>query len=332
MALDLQPPPTRPPARRLADERPPGIIADRAFRWLTLLAGMLVLVVLGLILYSTTQQAWPVFQAEGLDFIFKNDWNPAAQSFGAASFVYGTLAISVIALLLAVPISLGIALFVTEVAPRRLRRPVVYALDLLATIPSVVFGLWGLYVFAPAVLGLYQNLADMFHGVPIVGALLNGTPVSARSFMTAGVILAIMVVPIITSISREVFATTPVAQKEAALALGATRWEMIRGAVLPHGRSGVTSAVLIGLGRAIGETIAVVLLIGSLPNQITAQLFNPGDSMSSVIINQFGEAVGTQRAALIGLGVLLFVITLIVGVIARAIIAGSDRRLGIPSR
>jgi len=293
---------------------------------------MLVLVILGLILYSTTEQAWPAFQAEGIDFITKNDWNPAAQSYGALSFVYGTLLISVIALVIAVPVSLGIALFITEVAPSWMRRPVITVIDLLATIPSVVFGLWGLLVFAPWVLAYYQDLADTFSGVPVLGTLLNGTPVSAQSFMTAGIILAIMVIPIVTSISREVFATTPVAQKEGALALGATRWEMIRGAVLPHARSGITSAILIGLGRAIGETIAVVLLIGSLPNKITAELFSPGDSMATVIVSQFGEATGLHRSALIGLGVLLFVITLIVGMIARVLIARSDRKMGLARR
>ncbi len=332
MALDLQPPPTRPSAPRLTDERPPGVVVDTAFRWLAFAAGMMVLVILGLILYSTTEQAWPAFQAEGIDFLIKNDWNPAAGSYGALSFVFGTLLISVIALLIAVPISLGIALFVTEVAPSWLRRPVITVIDLLATIPSVVFGLWGAYVFAPWVLPRYEDLANTFSGVPVLGNLFNGTPVSAKSFMTAGIILAIMVIPIVTSITREVFATTPAAQKEGAMALGATRWEMIRGAVFPHARSGITSAVLIGLGRAIGETIAVVLLIGSLPNKITAELFSPGDSMASVIVSQFGEASGTHRSALIGLGVLLFIITLVVGVIARALIARSDRKLGLARR
>jgi phosphate transport system permease protein len=331
MALDLEPPPTRQPVP-LGTERQPGSVTDSVFRVIALLSGLLVLAVLGLILYSTTQQAWAAFEHEGLDFLTQNAWYPSKLEFGALSLIWGTLLISVVALVIAVPISLGIALFITEVAPARLRKPVVYAIDLLATIPSVVYGLWGLLVFAPAVLGFYQDLANTFSGVPVIGTLLDGTPVSARSFMTAGIILAIMVVPIVTSISREVFATTPVAMKEASLALGATRWEMIRGSVLPHGRNGVVSAVLIGLGRAIGETIAVVLVIGSVQNEMTLHLFNAGDSMASVIVTQFGEAQGLHRSALIGLGVILFLVTVFVGIIARLVIARSDRRLGVSTR
>jgi phosphate transport system permease protein len=331
MALDLEPPPTRRSVP-LGAERQPGSITDAVFRVVALMSGLMVLAVLGLILYSTTDQAWAAFQHEGLDFITQNAWYPSKLEFGALSLIWGTLLISVVALALAIPVSLGIALFITEIAPPWMRKPVVYAIDLLATIPSVVFGLWGLLVFAPAVLGLYQDLADTFAGVPIIGSLLNGTPVSARSFMTAGIILAIMVVPIITSISREVFATTPVALKEASLALGATRWEMIRGSVFPHGRNGVVSASLIGLGRAIGETIAVVLVIGSVQNEISLHLFNAGDSMASVIVTQFGEAQGLHRSALVGLGVILFLVTVVVGIIARLIIARSDRRLGISGR
>ena len=331
MALDLEPPPTRHPVP-LGAERQPGTITDGIFRIVALLSGLLVLAVLGLILYSTTDSASAAFQHEGIAFITQNAWYPSKLEFGALSLIWGTLLISVIALLIAVPISIGIALFITEVAPPWMCRPVVYVIDLLATIPSVVYGLWGVLVFAPAVLGLYQNLADTFSGVPVIGTLLDGTPVSARSFMTAGIILAIMVVPIVTSISREVFATTPVALKEASLAMGATRWEMIRGSVLPHGRNGVVSAILIGLGRAIGETIAVVLVIGSVPNEITLHLFNAGDSMASVIVNQFGEAQGLHRSALIGLGVILFLVTVVVGIIARLIVARSDRRLGVQAR
>ena len=331
MALDLEPPPTRHRGP-LGTERQPGSIADGTFRAIALLSALLVLAVLGLILWSTTDQAWAAFAHEGIDFLTSNSWYPSKLEFGALSLIWGTLLISLVALAIAVPISIGIALFITEVAPTWMRKPVVYVIDLLATIPSVVYGLWGLLVFAPAVLGFYQDLADTFSGVPVIGTLLDGTPVSARSFMTAGIILAIMVVPIVTSISREVFATTPVAMKEASLALGATRWEMMRGSVLPHGRNGVVSAILIGLGRAIGETIAVVLVIGSVQNEITLHLFNAGDSMASVIVTQFGEAQGLHRSALIGLGVILFLVTVVVGIIARLFIARSDRRLGIPAR
>jgi phosphate transport system permease protein len=276
------------------------------------------LAILALIAVSTTQQAWPAFRHMGLSFITSKTWNPPAEQFGALAFIYGTLVSSAIALVLAVPVSIGIALFLTELAPRRLRKPVGYVVDLLAAVPSVVFGLWGILVLAPAILGPYQNTSDKLGGLPLVGPLFGG-PVNGRSMFTAGLILAMMITPIVTSISREVFDTTPRGQKEAAWALGSTRWEMIRGAVLPHGRSGVIGAVMLGLGRAMGETIATALVIGSTP-QITAHLLGSGDAMAAVIANQFGEASGTFRSALIGLGVVLFAITIVVNLIARGIV------------
>ena len=315
-----------PPVAGLTDgHRPPGLVADRAFRLLALLAGFSVLVILGLIAFSTTHEAWPVFSKEGVHFFTSKTWDVPGQHFGALAFIYGTLIVSAIALVLSVPVSIGLALFITEVAPRRLRRSIVYVIDLLAAVPSVVYGLWGLLVLAPAIAGFYGNVASAVRPVPILHTLLSGRPVSGVSFMTAGAIVALMITPIITSITREVFATVPTAQKEAAVALGATRWEMIRGAVFPHSRSGLVGAVLIGLGRAMGETIAVALLIGSATS-ITARLFSPGDAMASVIANQFGEAVDVQRAALIGLGVVLFAITIVVGVIARGFVARVEAR------
>jgi phosphate transport system permease protein len=225
-----------------------------------------------------------------------------------------------------VPVSLGIALFTTEVAPRRLRRPIIYVVDLLAAIPSVVYGLWGVLVFAPWVLPRYESVADAVSGIPVLDALFGGVA-AARGFMTAGIVLSFMVTPIITALTRETFATVAQDDKNAALALGATRWEMLRVAVFPRVRSGVVAAVMLGLGRAMGETIAVALLIGSVP-QITTHLFSSGDTMAAVIANQFGEASGDHRAALIGLGVVLFVITIIVNLGARAIVRVSDRRSG----
>jgi phosphate transport system permease protein len=315
-----------PTVRPVRDERAPGALGDRAFRWLALGGGLLVLVVLGLIIWSTTTEAWPAFRHEGISFLTSSTWDPARGRFGALAFVYGTVVISFIALLFAVPVSIGIALFATEVAPLRMRRTVTYLIDLLATIPSVVYGLWGILVLAPAIQGFYGNVANACSGVPVLGSVLSGAPVSGRSFMTAGLILAVMIVPIVTAIAREIFATVPSAQKEAAVGLGATRWEMIRGAVLPHSRDGLVAGVMIGLGRALGETIAVALVIGSSA-QITARMFSSGDAMAAVIANQFGEALGTHRAALIGLGVVLFAITIVVNVAARAVIARSDREL-----
>lgn len=305
--------------------RPPGLITDRVARAVVFVAGALVLVILGLIAYTMISEAMPAFRDQGLSYFTSDVWDPAQGKFGTLAFTYGTVLVSGIAVVLAVPVSIGIALFTTEVAPQWLRRPVTYLVDLLAAVPSVVFGLWGLLVLAPALPGFYQGWHDLFEGVPVLGSIFDGAPISGRSFMTAGIILAVMIIPIITSVARETFATVPQPLKDAAHAMGATRWEMIRAAVLPHSRGGLTAGVLIGLGRALGETIAVALVIGSNP-QISAKLFGSGDAAASVIALQWGEATGgTYRAALIGLGVVLFGVTLVVGVIARSIVARADR-------
>jgi phosphate transport system permease protein len=298
--------------------------ADAAFRRLTLVCGVLVLLILGLIAFSMSQQAWPVIARHAQSFFTSATWNPVADrpQFGALGFVYGTIISSVIALIFAVPISVGIALLLTDIAPRWLRRPATFVVDLLAAVPSVVFGLWGVLVLAPALQHWYDRIARITHPIPGLGTLLSsnsGGGGSGRSFFTTGLIFALMITPIITAITREVFATTPASQKEAALALGATRWEMIRVTVFPHSRQGFVGAVLLGLGRAMGETIAAALVIGSSV-QVTAHLFSSGDSMAAVIANQFGEATGDFRAALIGLGVLLFALTIIVNLIARFIV------------
>jgi phosphate transport system permease protein len=298
---------------------------DLLFRLLALSGGLVVLAVLGLIAVSTTREAWPAFRAEGIGFVTTDDWVPAEGRFGALAFIYGTMLVSLIAVALAVPVSVGIALFATEAAPARLRRPVVYLVDLLAAIPSVVYGLWGVLVLAPALQPVFDSIGGAVEGWPVLGTLF-GEGSSGRSFLTAGMILAIMITPIITSLSREVVATVPASQREAAYGMGATRWEMIRSAVLPWSRAGIVGAVMLGLGRAMGETIAVALVVGSSA-QITLDLFAPGDTMAAVIANQFGEASGTHRAALIGLGVVLFVVTIAVNVVARAIVGQMDRRV-----
>jgi phosphate transport system permease protein len=319
---------TPPPAARGlgTGERPPGVIADHIFRWLALASGLLVLAILALIAYTTTKNAWPWFKAEGLG-IFDDNWDPAKGQFGAGAMIYGTFLVGVIALIIAVPISVGIALFVTEIAPRRLRKPIIYSVDLLAAIPSVVYGLWALIVLTGPLADIYSSVSSATSGIPLIGDLTAEPSPTGLSFMTAGIIVAIMIVPIITSITREVFATTPQPLKEAAFGVGATRWEMIRGSVFPHSRGGLVSAVMIGLGRAIGETIAVALLIGS-SQHISAHIFGPGDTLASIIANQFGEATGEQRAALIGMGVVLFVLTIGVGILARGVVARYDRKSG----
>jgi phosphate transport system permease protein len=302
---------------------------DRAFSALSLAAGLAVLLILGLIAVTTTVQAWPAIKAMGFSFFTTTEWNPQTGQFGGLSLIYGTVLSSFIGLLIAVPISLGIALFATQMAPKRLRTVIGLMMDLLAAIPSVVYGLWALLVLIPFLVpqdgssGVYQKIAETIGSLPVIGWVLGG-PVYGPSFMTAGLILACMITPIVTSLSREVISTVPRAQREAALALGATRWEMIRGAVMPWSRGGITGAVMLGLGRAMGETIAVALVIGG-GVQVTSKIFQPGNSMAAIIANQFGEAQGTQRAALIGLGAALFLITIIVNISAQRIITHFDR-------
>jgi phosphate transport system permease protein len=308
------------PAHPLAHQRPLG---DRVFAILAAAAGVLVLVILALIAISTSQQASSWFSTQGWK-IFTVDWNPATNSFGALSFIYGTIITAAIAIILSVPISVAVALLLTEVVPRRWARPIVYVVDLLAVVPSVVWGLWGILVLAPWLFKIYTSIASGVKGIPVLDALF-GQPVSGASFFTCGIILAFMITPIVTSLSREVFATVPAIDKEGAYALGATRLEMIRGAVWPHSQGGVVGAVLLGLGRAMGETIAAALVIGSSP-VITSHLFAAGYDMPAVIANQFGEASGEFRAALIGLGVLLFVITIVVNLVARGVVERSARR------
>jgi phosphate transport system permease protein len=313
-------------ARALRRPRPLG---DRVFQALALLSGLLVLAILVLILASTTQQSTSWFSHEGISGIFSTTWSVQKDQFGALTFIYGTVITALIAVILSVPLSVGIALLLTEVVPYRWARPIVYVVDLLAVVPSVVWGLWGYLVFAPWVQPhVYAPIAAGLKGVPVLGSLFGPSTSGAvygTSLFTAGLILAFMITPIITSLSREVIATVPVIDREGAYALGATRLEMIRGVVWPHSQGGIVGAVLLGLGRAMGETIAAALVIGS-STQITSHLFTPGYSMPAVIANQFGEAFGIQRAALLGIGVLLFVLTIIVNVLARAVVARSMAR------
>jgi phosphate transport system permease protein len=307
-------------ASPLSTRRPLG---DRGFQILALASGLLVLVILVLIAVSTSQQAASWFSAEGLK-IFTNNWDPATNQFGALAFIYGTAVTAVIAIIIAVPVSVGVALLLNEVVPYRWSRPIVYVIDLLAVVPSVVWGLWGILVFAPWIQHIYASIASGVNGIPVLGFFF-GTPTSGASFFTCGIILAFMITPIVTSLSREVIATVPQIDREGAYALGATRWEMITGAVWPHSQGGVVGAVLLGLGRAMGETIAAALVIGSSAT-ITSRLFAPGYDMPAVIANQFGEASGEFRSALMGLGVLLFVFTIIINVLARGIVERSARR------
>jgi phosphate transport system permease protein len=307
----------------LAHRRPLG---DRGFQILALAAGLLVLIILVLIAVTTAQQSTTWFTTAGFKGILSTNWDPGTNSFGAMAFVYGTVISSVIAIIIAVPVSVGVALLLTEVVPRRWGRPIVYVIDLLAVVPSVVWGLWGIIVLAPWLQHIYLHIASGVNGIPVLDTLFGGPDVSGASFFTAGLILAVMITPIITSLSREVIATVPTIDKEGAYALGATRWEMIRGAVWPHSQGGVVGAILVGLGRAMGETIAVALVIGASA-EVTGHLFYTGYSIPAVIALQFGEASGGEfRSALIGLGLLLFVITILVNLVARGVVERSARR------
>ncbi len=302
-----------------------GRITDRAFWILCVTAGVAVLLVLAAILVSTIRQSWPAMSKAGENGFFTSTvWDPNTGKFGTLAFMFGTLVTSLIAVILAVPVSIGIALFLTELAHRRIKGTIVTLIDMLASVPSVVFGLWGAVVFAPAIVPVFEWVHHTFGDIPVIGALFGS--VTSRSFMTAGIILAIMIVPIITSITREVFDTVPASDKQAAWALGATRWEMIKGAVLPHSFGGIVGAVMLGLGRAMGETIAVALLIGS-SIQVTANLFAPGYSIPSVIVDQFNESGGEHTAALIGMGVVLFVVTVIVNLLAQVVVRRTEIRM-----
>ncbi len=227
-------------------------------------------------------------------------------------------------MLFAVPVSIGIALFVTELAPGRLRRPVVTVIDVLAAVPSVVFGLWAFYELIPVFQSVFNSISDAVSGIPVLNTLFGQS--SGFSFMSAALILALMIIPIITSVTREVFLTVPVNDKSGALALGATRWEMIKGVVIPHSSGGLTGAVMLGLGRAMGETVAVALVIGASP-QISANLFGKGETMPGQILRSLSEAGGIYRSALIGLGVCLFVLTVLINMSARRMVVLVDRRI-----
>jgi phosphate transport system permease protein len=309
----------------IADLRPKRQILDRIFRGSTLGAGALILIVLALIAYTITNKSLPVVRDQGVKFFTNRHWLPAKGVFGALSFIYGTAVTALIAVTISVPVSIGIALFTTQVAPTWLKKWLVSLTDLVAVVPSVVFGLWGIIFLAPKLVGFYRMINGWFDGWPILGNIF-GHANAGRTFMTAGLILSVMITPIITSIAREVIETCPQTDRDGALALGATRWEMITGAVLPHSMSGIVGAVMLGLGRAMGETIAVALVIGSAPT-ITANLFSSGDSLPSVIAFQWGEATGLKRSALIAMGLTLFIMTIVVNLTATAVVTRATKRV-----
>jgi phosphate transport system permease protein len=291
------------------------VLGDRVYRVATTAFALCVPLLLLLIAFEVARAGWAAIEQFGLSFLTSSTWDPVARSFGAAPAVVGTLLTSAIALLIATPLALGAAIFLAEFAPGWLRQPVAFLIDLLAAIPSVVYGLWGIYVLVPL---LRQHVMPFISETLGLGrfALFTG-PAYGNSVLAAGVILAIMVLPYIAAVSREVLLAVPRSQREAALALGATRWEMIVGAVLPYARVGILGGVILGLGRALGETMAVTMVIGNT-HDISLSLFHPGYTMASLIANEFSEATGDLHlSALMAVGFVLFVITLIVNALAR---------------
>ena len=301
---------------------------DAAFHQITRAAAMGVLVLLGGVIFSLCIGAWPAIKAFGFNFLVTESWNPVTEKFGARAPIYGTVVTSFIAMLIAVPIGLLITLFLTELCPMWLRRPIAIAIELLAGIPSIIYGIWGLFIFAPFLQRTVQPfLIDVFGNIPVLSNLFEGPPYGI-GVLTAGLILAIMVLPFITSISRDVFEAVPPVLKEAAYGLGCTTTEVVRYVVLPYTRVGVIGGVMLGLGRALGETMAVTFVIGNA-HRVSASMLAPGTTISATIANEFTEAVGDlYTASLIELGLILFVITFIVLAAARYMLMRIERRIG----
>jgi phosphate transport system permease protein len=283
---------------------------------------------LGAIIVALIHGSMPALRRFGISFLFTESWNPVTEKFGAIAPVYGTLVTSIIAMLIAVPVGLFIAMFLTELCPMWLRRPIGIAIELLAGIPSIIYGIWGLFVFAPFLQQYVQPaVIDTLGNVPGVGSLFAGPPYGI-GILTAGLILAIMVLPFITSISRDVFLAVPAVLKEAAYGLGSTTWEVTRYVVLPFSRVGVIGGIMLGLGRALGETMAVTFVIGNA-HRISGSILAPGTTISATIANEFTEAVGDlYTSSLIALGLILFVITFIVLAIARYMLIRLNARVG----
>lgn len=303
-------------------------MGDNTFRILTFSAALLVLIVLLAIIGSLLIGAWPAIAKFGLGFLGNSAWNPPKEDFGALPAIYGTLLTSIIAMIIAVPVGLMIALFLTELCPMKLRRPVGIAIELLAGVPSIIYGIWGLFVFAPFLQRTLQPLLiGTLGAVPGVGFLFKGPPYGI-GVLTAGLILAIMVLPFITSISRDVFAAVPPVLKEAGYGIGCTTWEVFRKIVLPYSRVGVVGGVMLGLGRALGETMAVTFVIGNA-HKISGSIMAPGTTISATIANEFTEADGDlYNSSLVALGLLLFVITFIVLAAARYMLSRLERKRG----
>ena len=303
-------------------------LGDTIFRHLTRAAAVGVLILLSGVIISLIEGSLPALRTFGFGFLVSSRWNPVTDNFGALPAIYGTILTSLIAMLIAVPVGLMIAFFLTELCPQWLRRPIGIAIELLAGIPSIIYGIWGLFIFAPFLQATLQPfLINTLGNLPGIGALFAGPPYGI-GILTSGLILAIMVLPFVTSITRDVFEAVPGVLKEAAYGLGCTTWEVVRNVVLPYARVGVIGGIMLGLGRALGETMAVTFVIGNA-HRISASILAPGTTISATIANEFTEAVGDlYTSALIALGLILFVITFIVLAAARLMLMRIERRIG----
>ena len=299
-----------------------GVWADRGFAWLARAAAVLTLGLLAAILGSLLVGAWPAIHEYGLGFFTSSVWDPVQNQYGGLVMIYGTLATSIIALVIAVPVSFGIALFLTELSPAWLKRPLGTAIELLAAVPSIVYGMWGLMVFGPILATwVQQPLQNIFKGVPYLGALVSGPPVGI-GILSAGIILAIMIIPFIASVMRDVFEVTPALLKESAYGLGSTTWEVVWKVVLPYTKTGVLGGIMLGLGRALGETMAVTFVIGNMNQLSSLSVFEAANSITSALANEFAEAgEGLHQASLIYLGLVLFFITFVVLALSKMLLS-----------
>ncbi len=309
-----------------------GGLIDRLFGWAALGAACLTLALLIGILGSLIFGAWPAIDKYGLSFLTRSVWDPVQEDFGGLVMIYGTLATSLIALMIAVPVSFGIALFLTELSPAWLKRPLGTAIELLAAIPSIVYGMWGLLVFGPILATYVQMpLQKLLTGVPYLGALVSGPPVGI-GILSAGIILAIMIIPFNASVMRDVFEVTPPLLKESAYGLGSTTWEVMSKVVLPYTKAGVVGGIMLGLGRALGETMAVTFVIGNMNQLNSLSVFEAANSITSALANEFAEASsGLHQASLIYLGLVLFFITFVVLALSKVLLARMRKNEGTKS-
>ena len=316
------------PTAKLADRDVKDTRADSGFRWLVTGAGILVLLSLTAAALSMLWGGRAAFAKFGLEFFWRDAWNPVLQDFGALVPIYGTLVTALIAMLIAVPVSFGIAMFLTEIAPKWLRTPIGAAIELLAGIPSIISGMWGLFVLVPVLAEhVYPWMDENMGQLPLIGTLFSGPPLGL-GMGTAGLVLAIMVIPFVSSVMREVFLTVPGRLKESAYALGSTRWEVVWDIVLPYTRSAVIGGVFLGLGRALGETMAVTFVLGNA-HSLTLSLLEPGNSIAATIANEFAEADSPMYlSSLIALGFVLFMVTFVVLSIARLMLRQLNKREG----